>query len=948
MFFFVFILSIFFIGCGGGGGSSAPVVDPDPVTPPTNPVIPPSSSTISGKVVDNYIENATVCIDSNKNNVCDAGELSTTSASDGSFSFTSTSINSTDVVIAYGGTDATTDEAFNYIVKNTVANKDSNGKVILSSINTLIVDYMDVASEDLTDATIAVVNFLGSSSSNIESSNAITDVVANKSSQSDEFEKSLKLFQMVAAINDVNDSINSAKSFNDLAKYIKDNNTKTDDDNISLTNYNSVAKTINANQYTPVVLENNTWNYYVDMSPSNEYNFDAYDPSGRTLTYSILGADNDDFNISANGTISFKITPAYTNPTDNDFDGEYKIDVNISNNDTYIIKELTVNVIKYNKSVVPVLNSSSFSIEDNASINSILGAITVSNSGSLDSEIIKYELNTTTYFDINRSTGNIFVNNSLLPDLNVSSGNSMEYNISVRAKNSAGWSSPYISTITIFDAGELNTTATIQNETFETIYENNASTQEVGTVTIAQNGGHAVDDYNITSGNGSGYFAISSTGEINATNSFDYEGQDTYTIGVKAYNNANGWGSEATITIKIKDVNEAPSMTPAVETQTVSLGESIQRTYTLNDGDSTSGVTQTISINVSSSDSNVSVSNSISSGVDGDNLVITLTGNTVGRSLIRVELDDNSGTVNGGIEVKTYEFNTTVRSNGWKIYDNRKQAANNTVHDVVFDTRTYTWNPTKQWYEDNTYNTILMPVQILKSARSAYLAGNFNEVQEGHYYVNKADYLWDVNKSQTHIATSKYRNASGNENNITAKNDNFQHDAYHNFFVSMVTRNDSGDVVSRTYENWTNATINFVDANDSNMSYATAENFSAYFVKTLDEIKYVDTNNTNDVNTTECAKMYGIGWRIPTAYEMGLKTDDKDTISPMTGSGNGFIPSYVGDSLNMSIFSSSQFGSDNKMVTLELVDEYEDGLWGYRTASGGSAQDEHIRCIYQP
>jgi hypothetical protein len=936
MFFFVFILSIFFIGCGGGGGSSAPVVDPDPVTPPTNPVIPPSSSTISGKVVDNYIENATVCIDSNKNNVCDAGELSTTSASDGSFSFTSTSINSTDVVIAYGGTDATTDEAFNYIVKNTVANKDSNGKVILSSINTLIVDYMDVASEDLTDATIAVVNFLGSSSSNIESSNAITDVVANKSSQSDEFEKSLKLFQMVAAINDVNDSINSAKSFNDLAKYIKDNNTKTDDDNISLTNYNSVAKTINANQYTPVVLENNTWNYYVDMSPSNEYNFDAYDPSGRTLTYSILGADNDDFNISANGTISFKITPAYTNPTDNDFDGEYKIDVNISNNDTYIIKELTVNVIKFNKSVKAILNSVTLNVEDNATVGTVLGSITVSNSGSLDSEIIKYELNPShTYFDINRTNGNVYVKSGLP---NVSSGDSNETSISVRAKNSAGWSSTYISSITIFEAGELNTTATIQNETFETIYENNASTQEVGTVTIAQNGGHAVDDYNITSGNGSGYFAISSTGEINATNSFDYEGQDTYTIGVKAYNNANGWGSEATITIKIKDVNEAPTIGTSISDQTVSFSENKILNLILDDGDSVAS--QNISsIDVNSSNTLIAtVSNSVSSGVDGDGLDITLTGVDTGIAQITLTLTDDGGIANGGINTKTYDFNVTVRSNGHKIYKEQK-ASNYTKNNVIFDDRTYTWSASDRWYHDTTNNTILVPVKIIKSEH--YTSQNVIKYLEGHYYVNKNNYINHarIDEGTAHDVNNLYQVVDGAD--IKANNLNFQHDPLHNLFVSTIIRNEAGDgYESYTYTQWNDinssdgSNITYGNAVDNNLSYTTDVNMS---VKTSDGQPYastsviIDINNDGNITDSRCARQYGEGWRIPTSYEMGVNISSSDTYK-------GYIPAYVGHE-DANIVSSSKYDNDRQWI---LKSHFGNAKSGVNTI------EYKIRCVYHP
>ena len=50
----------------GDGGQSAPV------------------ATVSGQVVGSYIENARVCMDTNKNGQCDANEPTTRSTQDGS------------------------------------------------------------------------------------------------------------------------------------------------------------------------------------------------------------------------------------------------------------------------------------------------------------------------------------------------------------------------------------------------------------------------------------------------------------------------------------------------------------------------------------------------------------------------------------------------------------------------------------------------------------------------------------------------------------------------------------------------------------------------------------------------------------------------------------------------------------------------------------------------
>jgi len=55
--------------CSGGGGSSTTA----------------STTTLNGQVIDGYISGATVCLDVNSNNVCDAGEPTTTSGANGAY-----------------------------------------------------------------------------------------------------------------------------------------------------------------------------------------------------------------------------------------------------------------------------------------------------------------------------------------------------------------------------------------------------------------------------------------------------------------------------------------------------------------------------------------------------------------------------------------------------------------------------------------------------------------------------------------------------------------------------------------------------------------------------------------------------------------------------------------------------------------------------------------------
>lgn len=58
--------------CGGGG----------------NPTSTANTATLTGKVMDGYVQGAKVCLDLNKNDVCDSGEPTATTGQDGSYSLT--------------------------------------------------------------------------------------------------------------------------------------------------------------------------------------------------------------------------------------------------------------------------------------------------------------------------------------------------------------------------------------------------------------------------------------------------------------------------------------------------------------------------------------------------------------------------------------------------------------------------------------------------------------------------------------------------------------------------------------------------------------------------------------------------------------------------------------------------------------------------------------------
>lgn len=91
-------------GCGGGGGSPTPS----------------TIASIGGTVIDGYIEGASVCLDVNVNQTCDANEPSATTAKDGSYKLDTSSLTSDQIKAAHLLT----------VVPDTAKDSDDNGDTL--------------------------------------------------------------------------------------------------------------------------------------------------------------------------------------------------------------------------------------------------------------------------------------------------------------------------------------------------------------------------------------------------------------------------------------------------------------------------------------------------------------------------------------------------------------------------------------------------------------------------------------------------------------------------------------------------------------------------------------------------------------------------------------------------------------------------------------------------
>jgi VCBS repeat-containing protein len=203
------VLTFAFTGCGGGGGSSADTGGGG--TPTTTTVI------LSGTAIDGLIKNATVCIDTNQNNLCDSGEPTTTTDTNGNYSFDVAQNSGTKNIIVLGGIDTATNSAFTGILKEKVSIETSPVTSInitpLTTTATLLADEQNIT---IASAKQTIATKLGLSSADI-SKNPLENVAVYKKTQ--EIVQATKVLQSQIQKDDTNQA-NNQKAFDHIIKQI--------------------------------------------------------------------------------------------------------------------------------------------------------------------------------------------------------------------------------------------------------------------------------------------------------------------------------------------------------------------------------------------------------------------------------------------------------------------------------------------------------------------------------------------------------------------------------------------------------------------------------------------------------------------------------------------------------------------------------------------------------
>lgn len=129
------------VACGGGGGSSS------------------GGTTLSGNVADGYLSGAKVCLDKNRNGVCDTGEPTTTTGANGAYTLSGISdsdASATPVLVEVpaSAVDSDTGAA---VGKSFVLKAPAGKSGFVSPISTLVQQKLDSGAATTVDAAVAAV-----------------------------------------------------------------------------------------------------------------------------------------------------------------------------------------------------------------------------------------------------------------------------------------------------------------------------------------------------------------------------------------------------------------------------------------------------------------------------------------------------------------------------------------------------------------------------------------------------------------------------------------------------------------------------------------------------------------------------------------------------------------------------------------------------------------------
>ena len=539
--------------------------------------------------------------------------------------------------------------------------------------------------------------------------------------------------------------------------------------------------------------------------------------TGDSAIYEFNLSDATTFEINASGVIKTKVDLDYETTT------EYTLTVTATNG-AGVSDEVNVTIhITDIADVVPTLENFTASIEENSSIGSVVGVVSILDAG--DSTITAFDLNESSAFDINAS-------GTITTTVEFDYETKNQYELTVTATNGAGVSSEVNVTITITDVADI--VPTLDNFT-ASIEENSTVGSIVGSISVTDRGDSNITAFTLSD---ESHFEINASGVLKTVSEFDYETTTEYNLTVTATNDA-GESEEANITITIVDVADVVAVleefNASVE-ENVTIGSLVGYVSVADQGDSN------ITAFTLSSDTDFEI-------------------NASGAITTKVELDYET----------TEEYTLTVTAtNGAGVSDE----ANVTIHILnVVDTVPTLLETTLTVDENATADTLVGSVlvdsvgdsNITEYNLSGLGEGNFSIDSEGNITVS-AEATLDYEVYKEYNLTAKAKNDSGwsEEVNLTIKlnniaetapviaelNSSVDENATIGTRVDTIPVIDSGDTAITSFTLSGTGADSFDVSADGNVTIAQKLDYESVHEYNLTVYATNDFGDSNEVNVT--------------------------------------------------------------------------------------------------
>ena len=331
---------------------------------------------------------------------------------------------------------------------------------------------------------------------------------------------------------------------------------------------------------------------YPENGTSALYTYQATDPEGGTITWSVSGTDQGDFDISETGALTFASVPDFELPVDADQDNEYLVTVEARDDGFNFARlEVTVTVTNAPGTEEPTITTTSrpaLTYQEN-------GTNTVYTYRARDPQGLPIAWSVTgtdaSDFDISSTGALAFISP---PDFEIPADSNQDnvYEIKVVATDEQGLTDSLDVTITVTNhhenlepdittgpsSGLTYQQLNYQENRTSTVYTYRATNYGAGSIGWSVSGTDAGDFDITTDSNGRGVLTFGSTPDFESP--ADLDGNNDYEITV-IVTNTGGYTDRLDVAVTVTDVNEGPEVTSVTNTSLFTRSENSEGAFAL-------------------------------------------------------------------------------------------------------------------------------------------------------------------------------------------------------------------------------------------------------------------------------------------------------------------------------------------------------------------------------